>query len=373
MRIPGADELLEGINEWVSVESKTDEIEGVNRMMDLAESACNGIGMVAERIPGREGFGDCVLARPAGDGGDSECILVLAHLDTVHPSGTLSRNPIRTEGDRAYGPGILDMKGGAHLAVAACGAVRSAGSAHLPARLLFVSDEEVGSVVSRQHIEREATRAKHALVVEPGRISNKVVTGRKGTIRMVLTAHGRPAHSGVRPQDGRSAIREMAYQILELEAWTDPGRGITVTTGLVSGGTAPNVVPERCEAEVDLRVPTSDDSREMLRRLHSLEPRFPDIQLIVDADEKRPPFEKDAKGAALFEFARTEARALGMELADCRTGGASDGNFTAAMGVPTLDGLGVEGGGAHTEEEHLLISSLVPRASLLARLLSRLR
>ena len=373
MQIPNEGELLAGINEWVAVESKTDEVEGVNRMMGLATSACAAVGMSAERIPGRGGFADCVLARPEGDSGEGDCILLLAHLDTVHPSGTLARNPIRTEGERAFGPGILDMKGGAFLAVTACGAVRADGGAHLPARLLFVSDEEVGSVVSRQHTEREAARAKHVLVVEPGRTADTVVTGRKGTIRMLLKAHGRPAHSGVRPQDGRSAIREIAHQILELESWSDPNQGITVTTGLVRGGTAPNVVPERCEAEIDVRVPTATDSTEMLRRLHSLEPRFPDIRLSIEGDEKRPPYEKNPQVAALFEFARAEAEALGMNLRDCTTGGASDGNFTAAMGVPTLDGLGVEGGGAHTLEEHILIPSLVPRATLLARLCRNLR
>ena len=373
MQIPNEGELLASINEWVAVESKTDETEGVNRMMDLAESSCASIGMHVERIPGRHGFADCVLARPEGDSGEGDCILLLAHLDTVHPSGTLARNPIRTEGERAFGPGILDMKGGAYLAVAACGAVRADGGAHLPARLLFVSDEEVGSVVSRQHTERQAARAKHALVVEPGRTADTVVTGRKGTIRMILEAHGRPAHSGVRPQDGRSAIREIAHQILELESWSEPDRGITVTIGLVRGGSAPNVVPERCEAEIDVRVPTAAASAEMLRRLRSLKPRFPDIRLSIDGNEKRPPYEKNPQVAALFEFARAEAEALGMNLRDCATGGASDGNFTAAMGVPTLDGLGVEGGGAHTLEEHILIPSLVPRATLLARLCRNLR
>ena len=373
MRIPDASELLAGINEWVAVESKTDETEGVNRMMGLAEAACAAYGMTTHRIPGVAGFADCLLAHPDHDDGKGECVLVLAHLDTVHPSGTLARNPIRTEGEHAFGPGILDMKGGAYLAVAAYGAARAAGGMHLPVRLLFVSDEEVGSVVSRLYIEREATRARHVLVVEPGRPGPSVVTGRKGTIRLILSAHGRPAHSGVRPEDGRSAIREVAHQILELESWSDPSRGITVTTGLVNGGTAPNVVPAKCVAEVDIRIREAADSREMLERARSLKPRFPDIRLEIQAAENRPPYERNERVTQLFEIARAEAAAIGMSLGDCFTGGGSDGNFTAAMDVPTLDGLGVEGGGAHTLEEHLWIPSLVPRATLLARLYRNLR
>ncbi len=373
MRIPEANELLAQINRWVAVESKTDEVDGVNRMMDLAESACATAGMLTDRIPGREGFADCVLARPRDDGGDGPCVLLLAHLDTVHPAGTLARNPVRTEGDRAFGPGILDMKGGACLAVAACGAALADGGARLPGRILFVSDEEVGSVVSRRYIEREARRARYVLVVEPGRPNNTMVTGRKGTIRMELAAHGRPSHSGVRPEDGRSAIREMAHQILELEDCTDPDRGITVTTGLVSGGSAPNVVPELCRATVDVRVRTAPDSEEMLRRLRSLRPRFPDVRLEIRAEENRPPYEKNDDVASLYEFARAEAQAIGLPCGECSTGGGSDGNFTAAMGVPTLDGLGVEGDGAHTMEEHLRISSLVPRATMLARLCRNLQ
>ncbi len=373
MRIPEASELLAGINEWVAVESKTDETEGVNRMMDLAETACGAFGMATHRIPGSAGFADCLLARPDEDDGEGESILVLAHLDTVHPSGTLAHNPIRTEGEHAYGPGILDMKGGAYLAVAAYGTARAAGGTRLPVRLLFVSDEEVGSVVSRRYIEREAKAARHVLVVEPGRAGPSVVTGRKGTIRMILTAHGRPAHSGVRPEDGRSAIREMAHQILELESWSDPSHEITVTTGLISGGTAPNVVPAKCVAEVDVRIREAADSREMLARMRALEPHFPDIRLEIRAEENRPPYEKNDRVTELYEFARAEAAEIGMNLGDCFTGGGSDGNFTAAMGVPTLDGLGVEGGGAHTLEEHLWIPSLVPRATLLARLYRNLR
>ena len=373
MRVPSADELLGGINRWVAVESKTSEVEGVNRMMDLAAEACAGVGMGCERIPGRGGFADCLLARAPDDGGDGACILTLAHLDTVHPNGTLAKNPIRTEGDRAFGPGTYDMKGGAFLSIAAYGAARSAGGPQLPVRLLFVSDEEVGSPVSRARIESEGERARHVLVVEPCRDGGKVVTGRKGTIRGRVAAHGRQSHSGTRPLDGRSAILEMAHQIVAIEAMTDYGRDITTNVGLVRGGTTVNTIPGYCEAEIDVRIARAADAEEMLARLRSLRPRDPDVRLEIDARAGRPPFERTEPVAALFEHARREAKALGVDLVDGFTGGGSDGNFTAAKGIATLDGLGVDGAGAHTLEEHLLVSSLEPRTALLARLFLSLR
>ena len=368
MNLPSAEQMLKTINHWVAVESKTEDAASVNRMMDLAEQECARAGLACGRIPLPDGYGDCVLARPEGDDGETPGILVLSHLDTVHPEGTLTRNPIRTEGDRAYGPGIFDMKGGAYLAIAASASARAQGPTPLPVRLLFVSEEEIGSPASRTVILESAQKAKYVLVAEPARPGGKLVTGRKGTVRMAMTAHGRPSHSGVQHEEGRSAILEIARQIIALEAMTDYGRGITVNVGLVRGGSGLNVVPAECRADIDIRIRHSADAGEMMERVRGLKPQDPDVRLEVTGGVGRPPYEKTPAVQALFERAQAEGRELGLELGDGFTGGGSDGNFTAAMGIPTLDGLGVEGAGAHTLEEHLLVSSLVTRGSLLARL-----
>ena len=306
-------------------------------------------------------------------GGPGPGILVLCHLDTVHPIGTLAGPlPFRVEDDRAYGPGIYDMKGGAYLAYAAYVAAASSGKpTPLPIRLLFVSDEEVGSLTSRHLIETAGANAKYVLVVEPARDGGKIVVARKGVARYEIYTEGRPAHAGARHEDGRSAIVEMAHQVVALEAMTDYTRGITVNVGQINGGTADNVVPQHCHATIDLRIRTLEDAVEMDRRFKSLRPRTPDVTIRVTGGVNRPPFEDNAGVRRLFQHARGLAAELGIDLVGVATGGGSDGNFVAHR-VPTLDGLGVDGAGAHTHAEHLIVSSLVPRATLLHRLFETL-
>jgi glutamate carboxypeptidase len=279
----------------------------------------------------------------------------------------------RREGDKLYGPGIFDMKGGAYLAFAALRVVARAGSVRLPITHLFTPDEEVGSPTSRAVIEAEARRARYVLVTEPAREGGKVVTARKGVGRFEVRATGVPAHSGARHQDGRSAIKEMAAQVLAIEAMTDYARGITTTVGVISGGTAPNVIPQHARITVDLRVRDAATGRDMEARILALQPNDPGVKLEVTGGMNRPPFEKTPAIAALLEHAQGVAHNIGIELADAAmTGGGSDGNFTAALGVPTLDGLGIDGEGAHTEWEHALISSIMPRARLMRGLLETL-
>jgi len=371
MRSPDTRELLAGINEWVAIESKSGDLAGLAAMMDRAEAEFRAQGMQTERIPGRDGQGDHFRAR-APCGGDGPGVLVLCHLDTVHGAGTLARNPIRTEGDRAYGPGIYDMKGCVYVAMRAAGALIGEGrETKLPLRFLVVSDEEVGSPTSRALIEAEADRAKYVLVVEPARDGGKCVTARKGSGRMSLTAHGKPAHSGLRHQDGESAILEMARQIVAIEAMTDYASGLTVNVGLIQGGTGVNVIPERCTAEIDLRMVTPEQGAAAVAKIRALKPANPAVRLEVSGGLNRPPFTKSNAIAALYEHARGLAAEIGIDLVDTFTGGGSDGNFTAAR-VATLDGIGVDGAGAHTLEEHLLVSSLVPRMTLLRRLFETL-
>ena len=371
-----ANALLEGIREWVEIETPTSDPAGVNRLMTLVASQFAAIGAHVERVPGRDNRGDHLSitspwAAPRGE--NSAGILVLSHLDTVHPTGTLAKQlPFRVEGDNAYGPGICDMKGGAYLGYAAYRAIAADPRLQkLPIRLLYTSDEEVGSPTSRALIEAAAASAKYVLVTEAARDGGKIVVARKGVGRYDITTHGRPAHSGARHADGRSAILEMARQVIAIEAITDYARGITVNVGQISGGTADNVVPQTCTAAIDLRVKTMADADEMHRRLTSLAPHGPDLTVEVSGSLNRLPYEESAASRRLFDHARICAREFGIDLQGIATGGGSDGNFTAHK-VATLDGLGCDGFGAHTLSEHLFVSSLVPRKMLLQRLLSTL-
>ena len=364
--------MIEGIKRWVESESPTRNKAAVNRMLDLVVADLDGLPVKVERLRGRDGYADMLELRAGA--GDAPGILVLSHIDTVHPIGTLAGAlPFRRDGDRLYGPGLYDMKGGAYLAFDAFRAVARAGSARLPMVYLFTPDEEVGSPISREVIEAEARRARYVLVTEPARDGGKVVTSRKGVGRFEVTATGVPAHAGGSHRKGRSAIKEMAHQILAIEAMTDYTRGVTTTVGMISGGTAPNVIPQHGHISVDLRVRDAATGREFEERILGLKSVDPDVKLKVTGGMNRPPFEKSAGIAALLGQAQALARDIGFVLADTiMTGGGSDGNFTAALGVPTLDGLGIDGDGAHTEWEHGYISSIEPRTRLMRRLFETL-
>ena len=364
--------MIEGIRRWVEHESPTRNKAAVNRMLDLVTAGLDGLPVKVERLGGRDGFADILRIR-AGES-DAPGILVLSHIDTVHPIGTLAGAlPFRRDGDRLYGPGVYDMKGGAYLAFDAMRAVARAGSARLPIVYLFTPDEEVGSPISREVIEAEARRARYVLVTEPARDGGKIVTSRKGVGRFEVRATGVPAHSGGSHRKGRSAIKEMAHQIIAIEGMTDYTRGVTTTVGMISGGTAANVIPQHAHISVDLRVRDAAAGREFEERILGLKSVDPDVKLKVTGGMNRPPFEKSEAIDALLRRAQALAREIGFILADTMmTGGGSDGNFTAALGVPTLDGLGIDGDGAHTESEHGYISSIEPRTRLMRRLFETL-
>jgi glutamate carboxypeptidase len=372
-----ADEVLTGIVEWVSIESPSHDAKSVNKVVDHVEGQFRDLGLKLERIPGRDGFGDILECRtpPEMSQGDGKGILVLAHLDTVHPIGMIEKDlKIRREGDSVFGPGIYDMKAGGYIAYYALRhLMRQGKKTRLPVTFLFIPEEEVGSPTSRARIEDAARGHKYALVMEPGRDGDRVVTSRKGVGRFTLTVKGTASHAGVRHQDGRSAIHEMAKQIMRIEAKTDYARGITCNVGLIQGGTGVNVVPSECKIEVDLRVPSQQLAEEMTHWFLNLEPIGHDVTLTVEGEMNRPPYQKDAGISALFEKAQAIYREIGKELLDVPlTGGGSDGNFTAALGIPTLDGLGADGKGAHAAFEQIYYSSLVPRTYLCTRLLETL-
>lgn len=365
-------DYLAELHEWVSIETPSADREAVARLLHRVAARCTEAGLAVEWAGGGDGACPTLLAR-SSPAPLSQGILVLAHVDTVHAKGTLeSRLPWRIKGDRLYGPGVYDMKGSALMALAAWRQLAETGrSSKVPVTFLFSPDEEIGSPSSREVIEREARNALAALVVEPARDGGRIVISRKGVARFVITATGRAAHAGVNFELGRSAISEIAAQIPLLDGLTDIADGITVNVGTISGGTGPNTVAEHCRVEVDVRLQRMEQVEPVLGAIRSLKPRNPDIKLEITGELNRPPFDHDTGSQALFRHARAVAAELGIDLVGVSTGGASDGNFTAAMGIPTLDGLGVDGAGAHTLEEYILLSSVVPRIDLFTRLLER--
>ncbi|WP_163849549.1 M20 family metallopeptidase [Pseudooceanicola aestuarii] len=367
-----AEEMLAGIRRWVEIESHTPDVAGIARLCDTIAADYASCGARSERIAGRDGQGDQLIVRaPWGEGSNAPGILVLSHNDTVHPAGTIGEFPFRVEGDLAYGPGICDMKGGSYIAMQAVREIAAAGTGRLPVTHLMVSDEEIGSPTSRAVIEELARAAKYVLVTEPAREGGKIVTARKGVMRFEAETFGTAAHAGTRHQAGRSAVVEIARLTLKFAALTDYDRGITCNVGEITGGTGVNVVAAHARIRVDVRVPDAEAAEEVQAFVDGLWAEDPDIRLSITGGLNRPAYETDARVAALFDHARALAAEIGFDLVGLKTGGGSDGNFTAPL-TPTLDGLGVDGNDAHTLNEHLLISSLEPRRDLLKRLLETL-
>src|SRR3982075_309663 len=364
--------ILDGIRRWVEIETPTEAPDQVNRLATMVADGYRDLPATIERVAGHGGCGDHMLARSSW-GQEAPGILVLTHLDTVPPMGFIERLPFGIEGDSAFGPGIYDMKGGAYLAYHAFAQLcATPARSPLGVTQLYVSDEEVGGPTSRALIEAEGRKAKYVLVTEPARDGGKIVTGRKGVARFEVFVKGVPAHAGSRPEDGRSAIRELANVILTLEALTDIKRGVTVNVGVVRGGTRPNVIAEEAYAEVDLRVQTLAACDRLVAKILSLKSRTEGVSVRVTGELNRPPYEKGNAGAALFEHAKTLAAEIGFDLVDTSTGGGSGGNFNPPH-TPKLDGLGVDGKGAHTHYEQMYVSSIEPRARLLHRLYQTLR
>ena len=364
-----ADRMLADLRPWVECESPTHDAAAVNRVMDLASRDLAVMGATVERIPGRMGYGDCVRAsfrhRRAGEPG----LLLMGHMDTVHPVGTLAALPWRRDGNRAYGPGIYDMKGGNLLVLEALRQLQRAGiETALPVTVLFTSDEEVGSPSTRDVIEAEAARHAAVLVPEPGGPGHEVTTGRYAIARFAIETTGRPSHAGARLAEGRSAIRAMARRIVEIEDMTT--EDCTFSVGVIRGGEWVNCVATTCTAQVLSMAKRQDDLDRGVERMLALAGQENDVRFDVRQTVTRPVWEPDARTLALYARAETLAKQIGIPLPHRSAGGGSDGNFTGAAGIPTLDGLGVLGAGGHTLEEHLLVDSLLSRGRLLAGLIA---
>ncbi len=366
--------MLATLRAFVECESPSADKAAVDRFGGIVAREWQRRGAAVRVIRQRQ-RGNHVRGEIALRGGSkSGQLLVLGHLDTVYPVGTLRTMPFRVAGGRAFGPGTFDMKGGLVLALFAVDALREAGIKPTK-RLVFFwdSDEEIGSHTSRKLIETEARRSDAVLVLEPSLGPRGALkTQRKGVGTAEIIVRGRAAHAGIDPAAGVSAVHELALQIQRLMKMNDPARGITVQATVVSGGSASNVVPAEARAQVDVRCTRLADVAMVNRRLQAMKPILAGAKIEVRGGINRPPLERTAGVKKLFAHAQTIAREMGIELGEASTGGGSDGNFTAALGVPTLDGLGVVGDGAHALNEHLVIGKMAERAALIAALLGTL-
>ena len=353
----------------VALESPSHDKVAVDRCGAVLAQMLRDAGARVTLLPHQE-RGDHLRAEFAG--GDTR-VLILGHFDTVWDVGQIERMPIHEQDGRLHGPGIFDMKAGIVIAMTAMRALDAASTTPRPTVvMLWTTDEEIGSATSRAVIEFEAQQSDAVLVLEPSLPGGAAKTRRKGCGEFVLTVRGVSAHAGIDPAKGASAIHELAHQIAWLESLNDPERGISVNIGTVQGGTRANVVAEQARALIDVRVPTMADGRRIEAAIRSMRPRNGRTELEITGGVERPPLERTDGVARLYDLARATASALGGGLDEGGTGGGSDGNFTAALGVPTLDGLGPQGDGAHALQEHVILQDLPWRAAFIASLLRRL-
>jgi glutamate carboxypeptidase len=363
------DWLLEFIEALVAIESPSDDPAAVNRCGRELASRLEGSGGDVTPIPSTTA-GDHL--RASFGRGDRQ-VLLLGHFDTVWPVGQLARMPLKRDGGRLYGPGVFDMKAGIGLAMLATRAVLDAGGFETcRAVMLWTTDEEIGSRTSRALIETEAARSDAVLVFEPSLPGGGLKTSRKGVGQFEIVARGVSAHAGLDPGKGISAVRELARQIVALDELQDPAHGVTVTAGVISGGTRANVIPDEARAIIDARADTIQDARRVERAIKALQPKIPGARLEVTGGFDRPPLERSPAVVKLFELARSAAFEISVKLEEGSAGGGSDGNFTAAIGIPTLDGFGAIGDGAHALHEHVDIDALIPRAATIAGVLRRI-
>lgn len=367
-----SDQMLAGLRPWVECESPTWDAAAVSRMMAMAARDLSAIGATVETIPGTKGFGDSIRASfPHPDQGKPG-ILVSGHFDTVHPIGTLEKLPFRVQDGRAYGPGIQDMKGGNYVMLEAMRQILKAGlQTPLPVTFLFTPDEEVGTPATRGLIEDHARGQRAVLVPEPASADGGAVIGRYAIARFDLLTQGRPSHAGWALKDGRSAIAAMARKILEIEAMTT--EDCTFSVGVIHAGQWVNCVSSECRAEVLSMAKTQADLDRGVAAIEALQGHEGGVDFIVNRGVTRPVWEPDQGTMQLYDLAHRLGAQIGFDLTAGSAGGGSDGNFTGAMGVPTLDSIGPRGAGLHTLNEHIQIDSLAERARLAAGLMMEIR
>ncbi len=368
------DEMLSLTRALVETESPSGDKSGSSDVASLLAGAAGGIRAVSsvERITS-EDFGEHLRIRAFAGEADAAPIVILGHTDTVHPRGAIKERPWRADGNRIYGPGIFDMKANVALALEAlraCEATRALPKS--PVTILLTCDEESGSPSGRRLVEEEAKNARAVLVIEPPASGGRVKTGRKGTGIFAVEVHGRAAHAGLEPEKGISAVLELAHQTIRLTDLNDPAAGTTVTVTVVQGGTHSNVVPAEARAEVDMRFSSAAAGQRVESAILNLQPFDERAQVIVSGGINRPPLERTAKVRELYEQALEIAALLNFDLGEASVGGASDGNFVGALGVAVLDGLGIDGDGAHAAHEHIIVDNIPLRGALLAGLIASL-
>src|SRR6266851_4131912 len=368
---PRLPQMLAILRQFVTAESPSLEKAAADRCCVVVAAEWNKHGARVKRIAQKHRGDVLRITYTPNKPRPSSQLLVLGHYDTVYSTGTLAKMPFRIKGGKAYGPGTFDMKAGIVQALFALQALQQT-KIPLGRRIVFLwtSDEEIGSEASRKLFEKEARRSNAVFVLEPSFGPRGLLkTARKGVGQAELIVHGRASHAGLAPKEGINAIHELARQLARIEGWNDFRRGVTINAGIIEGGTRTNVIPERARAVLDLRALRISDMRAMERRLHALRPFHRGARLEVTGGFGRPPLERKMS-AFLFARAKSLAKQMNLSLGECTVGGGSDGNFTAALGIPTLDGLGAVGDGAHSTREHVLINTMPARAALLAALLA---
>jgi glutamate carboxypeptidase len=363
------DEMTALLERLARAESPSDDPPAQREAFSLLAGEFSELGFEVERLPG-ERTGDHLLASTE-TAGDAPYQLLLGHLDTVWPVGTIEEMPVAIRDGNLFGPGVFDMKGGLVQMLFALRALAELDLEPACRPLALVNaDEEIGSRDSHEHVARFARGASRAFVLEPPYgPAGKLKTARKGIGRFTVTVRGVASHAGLDPEAGRSAILEVSHQIQALFALNDPGRGVTVNVGTIDGGLRPNVIAPEAVAEIEIRVVTAEDAARLEQRIRGLEPTMDGVSVAVEGDFGRPPLERTARNREVWELAREQAGGLGLEIDEALVGGASDGNVASAH-TPTLDGLGAVGDGAHAAHEHVVVDRLPERAALLAALLA---
>jgi len=366
-------ELLALTCALVETESPSGDKEGSAEVVSLLASAAGSISAVGsvEKITSEE-FGEHVQMRAFVES-DGAPIVILGHTDTVHPIGAIKERPWRAEGNRIYGPGIFDMKANLALALEALRACEATGACpQSPVTVLFTCDEESGSPSGRALVEAAAKNARAVLVLEPPASGGRVKTARKGTGMFTIKVLGKASHAGLDPEKGVSAVLELARQTIRLHNLNDPATGTTVMVTVAHGGTHSNVVPDLAAAEIDVRFSSAAEAARIENAILNLKPFDERAQLEMSGGINRPPLERTEGVNQLYDHAKSLAAMLNFELGEASVGGASDGNFVGALGVPVLDGLGIEGDGAHAAHEHIVVDNISLRGALLAGMIASL-
>lgn len=366
------DEMLELLKELVNTDSGSHDKAGVDRVGQMLKEKYNELGFVAD-VRKSEQYGNSLVLRHQE--AENPDILILAHMDTVFPKGTAKERPFTIKDGKAHGPGVIDMQPSHVLILYALNALRDEGvPVYKNVEIVLNSDEELGTISSRSLIEERAEDKKCALVMEPARPDGSIVSSRRGAGRYELEVKGKAAHSGMNPKDGVSAVEELAHKVIELKALADPDNGVNINVGLIEGGTSVNTIAPSAKAGIDVRITKAEQADVIDQKVRDVcgKSTVEGTELTLTGGINRPPMEFTENTKALVDTVQAEAKKLGLNVGHIATGGGSDASFTAAMGVPTVDGLGPVGGNQHTEEEYLVVDTLAERTILFANVLQRL-